>query len=121
MKFNLLLVLATFGLSAFATSGRVICSLKSPQTTGFEVIKTHAKPKDYLGSYVVNNLRISGSYWTPQNLLKLSVASIDENGEDVQEILFTETKLNSGETWHSKTQHGDLTLDMYCYYIESVK
>lgn len=127
MKSLLLVAVALFGFSTLASEeapktnrspGRVICSTVSPRTTGFEVLKVRTKAKDYTGSFVVDNLRISGSYWLPQNLLKISVVTMDEEGEDIQEILFSESKLLPGSIWHSKTKHGDVTLDMYCHFLE---
>lgn len=98
-------------------SGVVICSMTSPQITGFELIKVRAKDRDYAGQNEIGNFRFDAAYRSKDGSFNLKVGLLNEDGEVEEEVFSMRSDLFSGSFLRAKTKLEDQTLEFYCYFV----
>ena len=122
MKLIIVAVFSMFLNNAFAlseanvSSGTLICSVTSPKTLGFELIKVGAKDRVYTGSFDIEDLKFEGSYQSKTADLDLTISAMDDDGVVVEEVFFTKTNLFSQNFLHIKTKQADRKIELYCYF-----
>jgi hypothetical protein len=124
MKLLMFILASCFSVSAMADnikSGVVICSQNAKSLSGFELVKVRSKDRAYAGSFAVDGLNFSGTYWSKYEALNITVRALDEDGQLGQVILTIESKLSSGDFLRvkSKLPDGSGDLDMYCHFVSS--
>jgi hypothetical protein len=99
------------------SGGRILCSMTSPKTVGFELVKVGAKDRVYQGEFEMGDLKFEGAYTSKTADLELKVSKMDADWVVVEEMLSMETKLYSGNFLRLKTKAVDRQLEMFCYFV----
>lgn len=119
--YSLLLVsLFTFASGVFADEirdGRVMCSLTSPSTFGFDLVKVRKSDRDYSGSYELNDIKFSGTYRSASATFSLEVTALNEEGEPIEQLLQIDSKLRVTENLHVKFKRDESNIELYCYFF----
>ena len=97
--------------------GRVMCSITSPTTMGFDLIKVKKTDRDWSGTYELNDLRFSGTYRSTSSAFTLDVITLNEDGEPTEKLLQVDTKLRTTEHMHVKFKRDQSNIELYCYYL----
>jgi hypothetical protein len=127
MKFLLIALSLTFGSTAFSapasevSPGVVICSMVSPQITGFELVKVRAKDRDYSGKNQISNFQFDGVYRSKDGSFNVNVGLLNEDGEVEEEIFSLKSDLFSGSFLRAKAKLSNQTLEFYCYFVADLK
>jgi hypothetical protein len=97
--------------------GIVLCSITSPKTTGFELVKVGKKDRAYTGSFIVEDLKFDGKYSSRTADLELKVSQLDDDEVAVADIFSINMDLHAGKHFNAKINTTQKVIDLYCYFI----